>query len=205
MTPPHDVLIAAGGTGSRLYGSADSRGLPKCLWPFSDGTLLSSLLSELAQLGLSVLVSTNRPSFRSVMEDVCESTNTALVFDPGFATTIDLARMHHKLMKPEFLFLYGHTWMPSEKLSPFCEAGEAVGLFETSSRRDPLAIRQRFAEPPFRVNSNHLVQSDAPSWRQYWKESTQPHRLVDIDGPSEANTLMEMRAYERSWRRRLAA
>jgi len=199
MGAKYDVLIAAGGFGSRSTGSNDRQGMPKCLWPFASGTLLSSLLVELAERNLSVLVSTNRPQFTSTIQRACDATESSLVFDPGFRTTIDLARMHHQLLRPEFVFLYGHTWMPVETLAPFCEGGEAIGTFATSSRRDPLAIGGRFAEPPFRVNSDHLSQSHASSWREYWTRTRRSPRLIKIGGPSEANTLRELRAYERSW------
>lgn len=189
----HDVLVAAGGYASR-YSPRYSG--PKSLIPIGTHPILSELLKSIRRQHPSarILVSTNRTDYLYRTQEICNSHGAEVLVDPGFDSTIDLARFAAPEMAQKFCFIYGHTLLGCEGLTPFMTRSESAAVYRSSTRRAPINIGNRFLEPPFQIDRCRVLSSMAKTWSEYIDE-VHALTVVDTGLPPEPNTWEEQLAY----------
>lgn len=189
-----EAIIAAGGYATRF----DDIG-PKSLLIVGQATLLEMAIRSALRAGVRrILVANNREDFHAeIMRRVSGITEVDLILDPGYENTYLLARAAAYLAAPRFLFCYGHAPRPSRILSAMRnERAPLVACgFHRSTKRKVIMYNEQYLEPPFLVEREMIIDSDAQNWTAFFAERRSSMRVIAVDGSPEFNSAMEAEQY----------
>ena len=199
---PIDAVIMAGGFGERM-----NLGHSKVLLPVKNDVLLKHCVEQSIEAGV------NRISLicDSASEKSCEkyvADNSVQIYNQKkskheYGSTFLMLKefLRFNAVSDRILFEYGHAPRPSSFYHTLLGIGNDIvaAQFTQSTRRDIITgIMGYFIEPPFVINTDLIIASDAKCWSEFFTASLKMSLeicLLYTSAPSEFNTEAEYRRY----------
>lgn len=196
------AVITAGGFATRLGG-----GPPKSLRAASGHYLLEHCIAYAAQAGIrSFIIFNNRPEFDTLIKTIAEPYGEFLIINDLHApNTFWLAKESISYVGGEhILFLYGHAPRPCVHLTKLCSLGlrsVSASAVAHSTKNHLTTFRGMYLEPPYLIQTELLLQTTVTSWQSLMTENTSGLDILDVCGPNEVNTPMDVLPYYNYMRR----